>query len=32
MLSETAPAEKLDDNNKKRLQKIVGNFYIMLDM
>ena len=26
MLSEKAPAEKLDDNNKKRHQKIVGKF------
>ena len=26
MLSEKAPSEKLDANNKKRLQKFVGNF------
>ena len=26
MLSEKSPAEKLDDNNQKRLQKITGNF------
>ena len=26
MQSEKAPAEKLDDNNQKRLYKIVGNF------
>ena len=26
MLSEKAPAEELDENNQKRLQKIVGNF------
>ena len=26
MISEKSPAEKLDDNNNKRLQKIVGNF------
>ena len=26
MLSEKAPDEKLDDNNQKRLQKIVGKF------
>ena len=26
MLSEKTPAEKLDDNNQKRLQKIVGEY------
>ena len=26
MLSEKEPAEELDENNQKRLQKIVGNF------
>ena len=26
MLSEKEPAEKLDGNNQKRLQKIVGKF------
>ena len=26
MLSEKAQAENLDDNNQKRLQKILGNF------
>ena len=31
MLSEKAPAEELDENNQKRLQKIVGNYYIMLE-
>ena len=34
MLSEKSPAEKLDDNNQKRLQKIVGFFlyyYRLLD-
>ena len=29
MLSEKAPAEELDENNQKRIQKIVGNSYIM---
>ena len=29
MLSEKVPAEELDENNQKRLQKIVGNCYIM---
>ena len=31
MLSDKAPAEELDENSHKRLQKIVGNSYIMLE-
>ena len=30
MLSEKGPVEKLNENDQKRLQKIVGNSYIML--
>ena len=30
MLSEKASAEKLDENDQKSLQKIVGKAYIML--
>ena len=29
MLSEKATAEELDEYNQKRLQKIVGDYYIM---
>ena len=29
MLLEKAPAEKLDEHNQKRLQKYLGNSYIM---
>ena len=31
MLSEEVSAEKLDVNNQKRLQKLLANFYIMLE-
>ena len=31
MLSEKAPAEELDDNNQKILQKIVGNSFVMME-